>query len=184
MVGLAAHAWSLATAVVWWTCRLFVSAWSTVKTAVVAFAQPSREIQSERSVVRCRRGILLLVIVVVVVVFFGVATLVTKDDSLTQHHLTSRPLPPGVVQNKTPWVVVDGGWRPSFADSIASSEEAATKMEDGPREDDPVFVSRLGSTVGTLFGVARTAAGSVLKVWVGWGVVWSLVRLYGGSRSP
>ena len=176
VVGLA-HAWSLATAVVWWTCRLFVSAWSTVKTAVVAFAQPSREIQSERSVVRCR-GILLFL------VFVGVATLVTKDDSLTQHHLTSRPLPPGVVQNKTPWVVVDGGWRPSFADSIASSEEAATKMEDGPREDDPVFVSRLGSTVGTLFGVARTAAGSVLKVWVGWGVVWSLVRLYGGSRSP
>ena len=186
------HAWRLAVVIMSWMCWLVMSVCWTVKTwATTELAKQhtaDQGMRSERPLVgRKKVGLWLLV----VLVLFGVATLATHNVTMAHHshNLTSRPLPwmdvTGLVGNKT-LMVVDGVSVPLFADTIAFSP-----VGDSPSEADPVhvegdandeLVSRFGSMVATAFRVATTTAGRVVTVWVGWGIVWSLVQVY--CRSP
>ncbi|CAK4117093.1 unnamed protein product [Aphanomyces euteiches] len=185
------HAWSLLVVVVSWTSWLAMSACWAVKTwwTTVNFDENDQDMESNRWFDR-RVKVSLVVMSVVVLAFVGATAL--QADTLTHdvHNWTSRPLPwTPSCQDKAP-MVVDGVPVPLFADMNALSpvnddmpDEEARRPEfiDGDANE---WVSRLGSIVATACGVATTTAGYVLKVWVGWGVVSSLVQLYAGSRSP
>ncbi|KAG9402444.1 hypothetical protein AC1031_007057 [Aphanomyces cochlioides] len=170
---------------------------TTVKTTIAAeMARPEFDCMDNRDqniktanefgFVRCTRGRCLLLVSGVLLLLFGCVALATHDGNIELHNLTSASrnnssidVVTGLADDGKAWLAVDDG--ASRPVSIASIRDSPGGSQKTAQRDDPMLESkldRLGCIVVTMFGVAATTAGHVLKLWVGYGVMSSLLQLY------